>query len=72
MKKIIFPLLFILALGFTSCKKCATCIIKSATFTTPEEEFCGTSDEVDAFIQEQKDKAMNNGTIGARAECTRH
>lgn len=71
MKKLVFPLIFILAVGFSSCQKCATCKIITATYETFPEEKCGTSAEVDDFIKEKQKQASQLPDIGARAECIR-
>lgn len=70
MKKVLFPLIFLFAIGFTSCTKCATCRIVTSSYQTIHEEFCGTNSEVDEFIDGYKEQAKDLTTIGARAECT--
>jgi len=62
--------MILFALGFTSCKKCATCKIVTATYETIPQEKCGTSSEVDDFVDGYKKQATQISTIGARAECT--
>lgn len=71
MKKGIFFLCLLASVSFVSCKKCMTCKLAagSADITYPDEK-CGTKKQLDDFEKLYKERALESGTVGARAVCT--
>lgn len=66
MKKVIFAVIAIAAISFTSCKKCTTCYYKFKTggnwdvYMYPEE--CGKKKDLEQFRNECKAKAASLNT----------
>lgn len=66
-KVLTVAIMFVMALGFSSCKKCTTCSYDFGTINY-EEEYCGKSDEVEAFEDAAEAAAAIGGTT---ANCVR-
>lgn len=69
--KISFGLLLILLL-MNSCATCITCTVERLDGTVEAEydEFCGTSDEIDAFKEDIRTKiSVTPGSAGWQLKC---
>lgn len=71
MKKVIFAVIAIAAISFTSCKKCTTCgydyTLNGVKYTDMKEEVCGKKKEIEDYKAQCETLAS---TYGVKCTCT--